>query len=382
MAWNQPGDDNRRPAARGARGARGTSGARGTPDSASLDETLRRWQERVRRLWRPGGGRGRAVLALVGLAALVWLASGYYQIEPAERGVVQSFGRYVATELPGSGWHWPWPIQTLTKRDVERLDSLEARSTVLSSDQGLINLGWSVQYRVADLRQFLFQLHDPVGTARQASETVIRELAAGDTLQSLLSGQAREQLGAQAQGRIQQILDRYAAGMRVSSVSLTDVSLPDPVTAAQRDATHAADDRRRALTDAHTYASSLVLKAQAAAQQQLSDARVYATQTLAQAQADAEHFTQMARAYELSPRVMRDRLYIQTIEGILASSHKIFVDAREGTTINLPLDKLTEQLRSGAPHASSPAVSAVASAPPIPDERRIGDERSRDRGQR
>jgi modulator of FtsH protease HflK len=371
MAWNQPGDDNRRPAARGA------------PDSASLDEMLRRWQAHVQRLWRPGGGRARVVLALVVLALAAWLASGYYQIEPAERGVVQSFGRYVATELPGSGWHWPWPIQTLTKRDVERIDSLEARSTVLTSDQGLINLGWSVQYRVANLRQFLFELRDPLGTARQASETVLRELAAGDTLQSLLAGQGREQLGAQAQGRIQQVLDRYAAGMHVSSVSLTDVTLPDPVTVAQRDATQAADDRQRALSDAHTYANDLLLKAQATAQQQVSDAQVYATQTVAQAQADAEHFTQMAHAYELSPRVMRDRLYIQTIEGILASSHKIFVDAREGTTINLPLDKLAEQIRSSTPpHPGSAAVSAVASAPPVPDERHVGDARSRDRGER
>jgi modulator of FtsH protease HflK len=370
MAWNQPGDDNRRPAARGA------------PDGASLDEMLRRWQERVQRLWRPGRGRGRAVLALVVLAAAVWLASGYYQIDASERGVVQSFGRYVATELPGSGWHWPWPIQTLTKRDVERLESLQARSMVLTSDPGLINLSWSVQYRVANLRQFLFQLRDPVATARQASETVIRELAAGDNLQSLLSGPAREQLGARARDRIQQVLDRYDAGMRVSSVSLTDVELPDPVMAAQRDANHAADNRQRALTDAHTYADALVLKAQATAQQQVSDAQVYATQTVAQAQADAEHFTQMARAYERSPRVMRDRLYIQSIGSILASSHKIFVDARNGTTIDLPLDKLAEQIRSSAPHPGSAAVSAVASAPPIPDERRVGDDRSRERGER
>lgn len=369
MAWNQPGDDNRRPAARGA------------PESASLDEMLRRWQERVQRLWRPGSGRGRAALGLAALAAGVWLASGYYQIGASERGVVQSFGRYVSTELPGSGWHWPWPIQTLTKLNVEELDSLDARSMMLTSDQSLINLGWSVQYRVADPRAYLFQLRDPLGTVRQASETVIREIAALDNLQSLLSGPAREQLGARARERIQQVLDRYGAGIELSSVSLTDVELPDPVAAAQRDAEHAANERQRALTEARAYANDLVLKAQASAQQQISDAQVYATQTLAQAQGDAEHFTQLAQAYQLSPRVMRDRLYIQTIESILASSHKIFVDARSGTTINLPLDKLAEQIRSGEPHPTSAAVSAVVSAPPLRDERQV-DARSRDRGER
>ena len=342
---------------------------------------LRRWQERVQRLWRPGSNRVRAGLGVLVLAAAAWLASGYYQIGASERGVVQSFGRYVATELPGSGWHWPWPIQTLTKLNVEALDSLEARGMVLTADQGLINLAWSVQYRVADPRAYLFQLRDPLGATRQASETVIRELAATDTLQSLLSGQAREQLGARARERIQQVLDRYGAGIGISSVSLTDVELPDPVTAAQRDAEHAADERQRALMDARAYASDLVLKAQAAAQQQVSDAQVYATQTVAQAQADAEHFTQMAQAYALSPRVMRDRLYIQTIESILAGSHKIFVDARDGTTINLPLDKLAGQIRGSEPHSASAAASSVVNAPPVPDERRQ-DGRSRDRGER
>ncbi len=373
MAWNQPGDDNRRPAARGA------------PESASLDEMLRRWQRRVQRLWRPGGSRTRVAIALVALAAAVWLASGYYQIGASERGVVQSFGRYVATELPGSGWHWPWPIQTLTKHKVEALDSLDASAMVLTADQGLINLRWSVQYRITDLRQYLFGLRDPLGAALQASETVIRQLAAGDTLQSLLSGEARERLGAQARDRIQQVLDRYDTGIELSDVSLTDVEPPDAVMAAQHDADHAADDRQRALMDAQAYASDLVLKAQASAQQQVSDAQVYATQTVAQAQADAEHFTQLAHAYELSPRVTRDRLYIRTMEDILASApHKVFVDARDGTTINLPLDKLAGQIRSSsAPHPSSaPPVSAAASVPVVPDARQQSDDRSRDRGER
>jgi modulator of FtsH protease HflK len=370
MAWNQPGDDNRRPAARGA------------TDSASLDETLRRWQERVQRLWRPGSSRGRAVLALVALAIAVWLASGYYQIGASQRGVVQCFGRYVATALPGSGWHWPWPIQTLTKLNVEGLDSLDSRATLLTSDQGLITLSWSVQYHVGDPRQYLFQLRDPLATLRQAAETVIRQLAAGDALQSLLSGQAREQLGAQARDRIQQVLDRFGAGIEVSSVSLTDVQLPDPVVSAQHDAQHAADERQRALADARTYAADLLLKAQASAQQQLSDAQVYATQSVAQAEADATRFTQLASSYALAPQIMRDRLYIQTIQGILAGSHKIFVDARSGTTLYLPLDKLTAQLRASKPQPAGPAVKAVPNPTPMPSERGEANARSRERGQR
>src|SRR5579871_4846293 len=123
MAWNQPGDDKRRPAARGA------------PDKQSLDDLLRRWQERVQRLWRPGSGRGTAALALLTLAAAVWLGSGYYQVGSAERGVIKRFGQYVSTEQPGSGWHWPWPIETMTKLNVANIEALDSKAAMLTSDQ-------------------------------------------------------------------------------------------------------------------------------------------------------------------------------------------------------------------------------------------------------
>src|SRR6185312_8570260 len=152
MAWNQPGDDKRR------------SSSRNAPEDASLDDMLRRWQERMQRLWRPGSSRGKAALALLVLALLVWLASGYYQVGGGERGVVQTFGRYVATVSPGSGWRLPWPIQTLTKVNIADVNSLDAKDTLLTSDQSLLTLAWSVQYRVADPLQYLFSLRDPQAT--------------------------------------------------------------------------------------------------------------------------------------------------------------------------------------------------------------------------
>src|SRR5579864_779980 len=159
MGWNQPGDDKRRPTARSA------------PERHSLDDMLRRWQGRVQRLWRPGSGRGTAALALVALAVAVWLGSGYYQVGPSERGIVQRFGRYVATVQPGNGWHWPRPIDTMTKVNVANIEALDSKAAMLTSDQNLINIGWSVQYRIGDPLRYLFQLRDPEMTLRQVSET-------------------------------------------------------------------------------------------------------------------------------------------------------------------------------------------------------------------
>ena len=186
MAWNQPGDDKRR------------SSSRNAPDDVSLDDMLRRWQERVRRLWRPGSGRGKAALTLLALVLLVWLASGYYQVGSGERGVVQTFGRYISTEPPGSGWRWPWPIQTMTKVDISDVNSLDSKDTVLTADQSLLTLAWSVQYRVGDPLQYLFQLRDPQALLQQVSAVVMRRLGAQADLQSLLAGQARDRLDGQA----------------------------------------------------------------------------------------------------------------------------------------------------------------------------------------
>jgi membrane protease subunit HflK len=351
MAWNQPGEDKQRPPPRGA------------PDDSSLDEMLRRWQQRVQRLWRPGRGGGSAALALLLLVAAVWLASGYYQIGASERGVVQRFGRYLAIEAPGHGWHWPWPIETMQKLNVASIQGLDSKALMLTADQSLIEIGWSVQYRINDPVQYLFRLRDPQLTLGQSSETVLRTLVAQRDLPALLTGDARGHVTAEARGRIQQSVDAFHAGITVTSVNMTDVQLPDAALSTQRDAEKAAQDRQRAIADAQAFANDLVPKAQAAAQRQLAEAQVYAAQTVANADGEAERFAQLAGAYALAPEATRSRLYIDTMETILARSRKIIIDAKNGSgnLIYLPLDKLAEAVRAATPLAT-PANAAAAAA--------------------
>jgi membrane protease subunit HflK len=349
MAWNQPGEDRKKPPPRGA------------PEDSSLDEMLRRWQQRVQRLWRPGRSGGTAAAALLLLVVAVWLASGYYQIDSSERGVVQRFGRFSAVEQPGHGWHWPWPIESLTKLNVASIEGLDSKALMLTADQSLIDVNWSVQYRITDPQQFLFQVREPASTLRQSSETVIRELVAATDMQALLVGDARARITGQARGRIQTMLNDYQAGITVSSVNLLDVQLPDSVVSAQRDAEKAAEDRQRAIADAESYANDILPKAQASAQRQLADAQVYAAQTLASAEGDADRFTQLANAYAQAPDVTRSRLYIETMESIFSRSHKIIIDARSGggNMIYLPLDKLADAVRA----AAVPSAPSAASTP-------------------
>jgi len=352
MAWNQPGEEKKRPPPRGA------------PDNASLDELLRRLRRQVQQLWRPGSNRATAALALVLLIAALWLISGYYQISPSERGVVQRFGRYVTIEQPGHGWHWPWPIETMSKLDVTRIEALDSKALMLTDDEGLIDVSWSVQYRIADPLKFLFQVRDPQESLRQASETIMRELVAASSQASLVDGEARPRVAATARGRIQQALDTYGAGVNLVGVNLADVRLPDPVQSAQRDAVKAAEDRQHARADAEAYRSDIVPKAQSAAQRQLSDAQGYATQTRAAAEGEAQRFTQLAQAYARAPAVTRSRMYIDTMESILAHAHKLIIDTKSGTgsTIYVPLDKLAEAIRNGSRESAAPAALAGPAA--------------------
>jgi modulator of FtsH protease HflK len=352
MAWNQPSEDKPRPPPRGAR------------DDSSLDEMLRRWQQRMQRLWRPGSGRGTAALALLLLAAAVWLASGYYQIETSERGVVQRFGRMLAIEQPGHGWHWPWPLETMQKVNVGSIQSLESKALMLTADQSLIQISWSLQYRINDPVQYLYQVRDPQLTLGRSGETLVRELVAQYELPALLGGEARGRVTTAARAAIQQAMDEYHTGITVTGVNMTDVQLPDAALATQRDAEKATEDRQRAIADAQAYANDIVPKAQAAAQHQLADAQVYAAQTVANADGEAERFTQLAAAYTQAPEATRSRLYIDTMQTILSRSRKIVIDAKtgSGSMIYLPLDKLAEAVRAVTPAATAAGASAGAGA--------------------
>jgi membrane protease subunit HflK len=356
MAWNQPGEDKSRPPPRGA------------PPDSSLDEMLRRWQQRMRRLWRPGSGGGTAASGLLLLVVAVWLASGYYQIGASERGVVQRFGAYQEIEQPGHGWHWPWPIESMQKLNVASIQALDSKALMLTADQSLVEIRWSVQYRINDPVQYLFTLRDPQLTLGQSGETVLRELVAQHDLASLLTGDSRGKVTADARAQMQQLVDGYRVGISVTGVNMTDVQLPDAILSTQRDAEKASEDRQRAIADAQAFANDILPKAQAAAQRQLADAQVYAAQTVANADGEAERFTQLAAAYAQAPEVTRSRLYIDTMETILTRSRKIVIDAKNGngSMIYLPLDKLAEAVRAATPAAlpAGPGAPTAAAASP------------------
>jgi len=350
MAWNQPNGGQNNPWGR-------RPGA-GGPD---LDERLKSWQRRLESLFRPGGGEGRPALLLAAALVLAfWVASGFYQIKQAERGVLQRFGRFVEIKPPGMGWRLPWPIETVTKVNVAKVNSSDFKSRVLTSDVNLVDLHFAVQYQLSDPVKALFRVRDPEQTLSEVSESAIRETVGRSTLDDVQVGTTRPEITRRTKELIQRTLDYYNAGITVSTVNLEDVQVPDAVIPSQRDANKAQADKERFILESEAYANGIIPVAQGSAARVQQDAEAYKAQVVAIADGQASRFTQLQAAYAAAPEVTRRRLYMDAIESVLARAHKVLIDGKSGSNmIYLPIDKLLEK-SNAAEAAATPAESAAS----------------------
>ena len=374
MAWNQPDGDQGGNARRtGARPPNGTSWWR---------RLLQGWTAQPR-------ARGRYYLGAAGAVLLLWLAAGFYQIDDGEIGVLQHFGAYAGLRPSGAGWHLPWPIETVTAVNLGKLNSADFQARMLTSDTMLVNITASIQYQYADARAALFAARDPDALVRELGEAATRELVGGRRIEVLMGGTERAALTAALRGAVQKPLDSMGLGVRVLAVNLTDVQVPQAVLAAQRELVQAGVERERVAREAQGYAAELVPAAQGQAQRQRLDAEAYKVQVVGVADGDAARFDPIAAAYARAPEVTRTRLYIETIETILARSRKLIIDGKgSGNTLVLPLDKLGDAAAlkgAGVSGVISGAGSAAAAAAPpaaSSSEAATRDARSRERGER
>jgi modulator of FtsH protease HflK len=354
MAWNQP-DPQKSPWGKRPAGA-----------GADLDARLKDWQRRLSDVLRGGpqaqGTRSWLLwLAIAGLA-LGWLATGFYQIAAAERGVILRFGAYQTIVREGAGWHLPWPIETLYKVNVMSVKSQEFRPQVLTSDVNLVDLHFSVQYRFTDPMKVLFQVRDPEVTLGEVSQSALREVVGQSTLQDVLAGVTRPQVTQRTLELIQHMLDSYNSGIEVSSVNLTDVQVPDPVVPSQHDANKALADEEGFVKQAQAYANRIVPAAQGRAASIQQDAEAYKARVVDIAEGEAARFQDVAAAYQRAPVVTRERLYLEAMETVLGRANKVIVDTKAGAggnIIYLPLDKLMGH----SADAATPAGPALAPAP-------------------
>jgi membrane protease subunit HflK len=384
MPWNQPADN------------KGVKPRRGSVRSSAGGNRMRRWRQR----WKTSPrSRALAYLAAAGFAVVLWLATGFYQLEGSERGVLQLFGAYAGERGSGVGWHLPWPIETLTVVDPGKLNSAVFQSRMFTSDGMLVSVTGEVAYRYADARTALFAARNPDALVRELGEGLARVVVGQHPIADLMDGARRAPLSGALGAELQQVLDGIAVGLRVQAVNLTDVQVPEAVLAAQRDRVQADSDNERVAHEAQAYAGELIPSAQALARKQRLDAESYRAQAIGAAQADAARFGPIAAAYARAPAVTRNQLYVETMEAILARSRKIIVDGKGINTLILPVDKLGEaaalkaagvvgvasvagETAASPRPAAGPQAGAAAVAPAAVPQKGAADGRSRERDTR
>ncbi len=354
MAWNQPNGGQNNP-----------WGRRPGQGGGDLDERLKSWQRWLESRLRFGGEGSGSLWFIAAILVLVfWLASGFYQVKQAESAVVQRFGQLVSVKPPGAGlsYHWPWPIETVSKVNVGRVNSSAFSSRVLTSDLNLIELRFAVQYQFTDATKVLFRVRDPDATLSEVSESAIREIIGRSTLDEVQFGETRPEITRRTKELIQHTLDSYNSGITVTTVNLENVQVPDAVVPSQRDANKARADKERYILEADAYANSIGPTSQGAATRMLQDAEAYKAQVTALAEGQSALFTQIEAAYAVAPEVTRRRMYMDTIETVLARAHKVVIDGKAGSNmIYLPIDKLLDK---GVREAEVvPAESAAGPAP-------------------
>lgn len=303
------------------------------------------------------------LVALVGLA--IWMATGFYTVDSAERGVVFRFGAYQETTRPGLHWHLPYPIEKVELVDIDRNRTAEDRTHMLTKDENIVDLGVTSQYKIKNPEDYLFNLYladyeqnQTIGTLFQVMRSAIREIAGRNTMDSILK-ENRESIAPEVQKVMQRILDEYKSGIDVIKVNVTYAEAPQQVKDAFDDANRAREDKDRFKNQAETYAKKVVPVAEGNASRLLENAVAYKSRIVSRAEGDASRFSQLVAEYRKAPEVTRKRLYLETIESVYENSKKVMVDTKSGNNLlYLPLNQL-QGSASPAMQGADPAVSGT-----------------------
>jgi membrane protease subunit HflK len=337
-------------------------------------------------------GIGAGLIA--GVVALIWLGSGFFIIQEGQQGVITTFGKFSRTVEAGFQWRLPYPFQAHETVNVTQTRSVEIGrnsvdkatglrdSSMVTQDENIVDIRFTVQWRLNSAKDFLFENRDTEQAVVQAGETAVREIVGRSTMDSVLYEQ-RDLIATELVKSIQAQLDRLKAGIQVVNVNVQSVQAPEQVQAAFDDAFKAGADRERLKNEGQAYANDVIPKARGTAARLREEAEGYRSRVVAQAEGDAERFRSVLTEYQKAPQVTRDRLYIDTMAQVYANVSKVMVDSRSGSNLlYLPLDKLIQQAGGNAtamPMAAPEVPAAAAPAPVLPDARNRDGQRSRDR---
>jgi len=316
-------------------------------------------------------GFGVGIGLIAGIVALIWVGSGFYIVDASQRGVVLRFGKLIETTEPGPRWHLPFPVETVEIVNLSQVRTVTVgyrdnvknkmlrESLMLTDDENIIDIQFAVQYFLKDPAAYLFNNRNPDGNVRQAAETAIREVVGKNKMDFVLY-EGREQVAASATKLIQEILDRYEAGILISKLTMQNAQPPEQVQAAFDDAVKAGQDKERQKNEGQAYANDVIPRASGTAARLIQEAEGYKQSVIANAEGDASRFKQILAEYSKAPAVTRERMYLDMMQQVMGNASKVMIDQKNGNSLlYLPLDKLMQ--RSGIGSLPSALASPVTS---------------------
>ncbi|WP_374653640.1 FtsH protease activity modulator HflK [Phenylobacterium sp.] len=377
---NNDGNGDKKPR-RPLGGGNGGGGPRGPrrPEGPELNAAFEKLQRQMRDFFGGPGGEGvrpAAIAAVAGVGFGLWALSGVYIVQPNEQAVVTTFGAYSRSEGSGIRYHLPAPIERVEKVPVTTLNRIDIggvgdadvpeESLMLTGDENIVDLDFSVTWRVADASKYLFTLRDPDVSVKAAAESAMREVVGNSELQPILTT-GRGKVQAQTAELMQKTLDSWGAGISVVEVQIRSANPPQEVADAFRDVASAGQDQESARNDANTYRNRVVNEAKGDAAKLIQSAEGYREQSVREATGDVARFNQIYNEYRRAPGVTKERLYIETMQRVLANSNKVVIDGKGASApIILPPDVFRPRT---SPHpqaeaAPAPAPAATTPAPP------------------
>jgi len=352
MAWNEPGGGNRDPWS-------GKGGDQGPPD---LDEVVKKLQDRLGGLFGgkgrggsgggttggSGGGIAGIGLIIVVVAVGLLIFNSIYIIEPAERGVVKRFGAYLEITQPGPHFRIPL-VDEVVVVNVDKVHEFPHRSQMLTKDENIVDVTLTVQYRIQDPADYLFQDANPEKTIRGAMESALREVTGKNKIDNVMT-ENRSGIADMVKQGTQDLLNLYRTGLEVTSLNIQNVNPPEAVKDAFDDANRAREDKARLENQAQAYANDVIPRARGAAARVVENAKAYKAKIVAEADGESSRFLALLAEYKKASKVTRERLYLETMQDVLKNTGKVLLDVKEGNTLTyLPLDRLLDK----APRAST-----------------------------
>ncbi len=339
------------------------SGTRREPPN--LDDVIKNFQKTINKFSGGKSGGSKPIVYGLMIILVLYIASGLYRVLPDEQGVVLRFGKFINTTQPGLHYHFPMPFERVLTPKVTKVNRVDVgfrpasdtgrssgvgnvpeESLMLTGDENIVDINYSVFWVIKDAGKFLFNIQSPVETVKATSETAMREVIAKNEIQTILT-EGRSNIEVEVQEITQQILDEYNSGIQITQVQTQQADPPAQVIDAFRDVQAARADRERSKNEAEAYANDVIPRARGEAEQVLQQAEAYKKEVVAKAEGEASRFLAIYNEYKNAKQVTQERMYLETMEKVLADIDKVIIDKESGSGV-VPYLPLPELKKSGS----------------------------------